>query len=650
MKIAFITTYYRNEELSQIKRLKKESEKLDAPDIKWYVTDSRADNKGYASGINKGIKRGLKNKADLFVVCNPDISIKDIPWKEMNSGLDRFDILGFAHRQNGKTYYGGSIDRWRMSGGLVEKKPEKRYAARDFVSGSFMVIKRKVVEKIGLWDESYFLYYDEVDYCHRARNAGFRVGIDSVYSYEHFEASDSLNKLKKFHLAKSRLQFFVKYATVGQKMREILRLPRTIIEEIPAIISYGMSSSFLINFFSLNVSSLVVKLTSFVNFLFLVRFLTAPEYGIYSLVWAQVNVLAPLADFGTTTYGVIYLPNEKRNTYQSLFNFRILVSFVVFLITLVLSVILFKGSSKIYGYVFITSTVVFTNMSSGSYFILNALKNKLYISSRNSVIFNILLVTAIAASLFFFHRLLAVFIVIFIFYNLYSILNLLFIKNEYPSFRFRFEPKIWRDILGKLYVFVLISFFAGLYSRLDMFLLKILKGETEVGIYAAGSKFLEALLFIAASYNVTAGPILARLSKNALALKRRIIKDIAFLSFIGFSLAILISLFSPYFLTFIFKKNYLLSIPVLRIVIFALPFILLNSIWLNLLYVFKKSHLALFVFVFQAIVNFILNYIFIPRYSYIASSYVTVFAEMANCIALIFITKYVWRKKYENIN
>lgn len=650
MKIAFITTFYRDAELRDITRLKNEIRLLHITNAKWYVTDNRNNDKGYAAGINHGIKKALADKADIFVICNLDISIKNISFEQLFSPQSHFDIWGFSHRQNGKTYYGGEIDKWRMSGGLVDQKPRKKFIERDFVSGSFIFIKRKVIEEISLWDESYFLYYEEVDYCYRAKRAGFRIGIDSGNSYEHFEISNSVNRRKDFYLFKSHIKFFMKNANAKQKIREFFRLPKTFLEGVAVLYSYILYSTFLIDFFSLNLSSLIIKLTSFVNFLFLVKYLTAPEYGIYTLVWAQVSILSPLADFGTTSYGVVYLPSEKKQTYQSLINFRVVISLVVFIATVLLSLVLFKGSVKMYGYILVTATVIFTNMFSGSYFILNAVKSKLYRSSRNSIIFNILLVGAIAVSLMIYKRLLAVFVIIFLFYNAYSAINFLLVKKELQGFRFKFNIQEWMSIFRKLYVFVLISFFASLYSRIDVFLLKMLKGESEVGIYAAGSKFLEALLFIAASYNVTSTPILSRLSKNAKLLKQKITKDIVFLSFIGFGLVIAILIFSPYILTYIFRKNYLLSIPVLKIVIFALPFILLNSIWINTLYVLKKSYLVIFVFLSQAVINIGLNLFFIPRYSYIASSYITVFSEVMNCVVLFILLRYVWKKNYENIN
>lgn len=634
MKTAFIIVLYKTKK-SETDRVIHEINDLGIQQKKIYVVDNTKNNRGYAGAVNIGIKKGIKDNADLFVILNSDVSLLHLRGVNWADTAKHFDVWGYVMKQKGKVYYGGEIDPWSMSGGMVEEKPKERYVSRDFISGSLMCIKKEVIKKNGLFDESYFMYYEDVDYCYRARHMGFRVGIDSEINYEHFEVS-SYNPKKEELLAKAHMTFLEKFGGARHKGYKLVHR-----------ITH---SPFLLNFFSLNISSLIIKLTSFVNFLFLVRYLTAPEYGIYTLVWAQVSLLSPLADFGTTSYGVVYLPNEKEKKYQSLLNFRVFVSFFIFLGTVLLSLLLFKGSVKMYGYILVTATVIFTNMFSGGYFILNALKNKLYRSSRNSIIFNVLLVTAIAISLVLFRRLLGVFIVIFIFYNLYSIANLYFIKKELPKFRFFIDFKGWTAIFKNLYVFVLISFFAGLYSKLDVFLLKILKGETEVGIYSAGSKFLEALLFIALSYNVTATPILARLAKNADSLRRKITKDIVFLSFIGFGTAILLSVFSPFILTYVFRKNYLLSIPVLQIVIFALPFILLNSIWLNTLYVLKKSHLALFVFFLQVFVNLGLNLIFIPRYSYIASSYISVFSEISNCIVLIILVRYVWKKNYESIH
>ena len=86
---------------------------------------------------------------------------------------------------------------------------------------------KEVIQKIGFWDESYFMYYEDVDFCIRARREGYSVGIDSKHEYEHFEIS-KINNMKNIWIKKSRWKFFWKYANGIQIIREIVRLPKTI--------------------------------------------------------------------------------------------------------------------------------------------------------------------------------------------------------------------------------------------------------------------------------------------------------------------------------------------------------------------------------------------------------------------------------------
>lgn len=228
MKVAFVIVRYKEPE-KYFLNLKKEIKKLKFADYKIYEINNSQENGGYASGVNTGIKSGLKAKADLFVILNPDVWFASLEKEDLTNPAKYFDIWGFAMRQDGKVYYGGMIDKWRMSGGLISDRPGDRFSHVDFVTGSFMIIKKEVIEKIGFFDEKYFLYYEDVDYCVRAKRHGFKVGIDSATVYEHFELS-KINKKKNFLLARNRWRFFFKYSNLQQKLRELLRLPKTILE------------------------------------------------------------------------------------------------------------------------------------------------------------------------------------------------------------------------------------------------------------------------------------------------------------------------------------------------------------------------------------------------------------------------------------
>ncbi len=632
MKVAFITTIYRIEEKQAIKRLKAEIDNLGLSEYRLWVHNGISNNRGYAYGVNQGIKKARQWGADLIVIINPDISFNQITGKDIINVSNKFDISGFSHHQNQQRFYGGEIDRWRATGGLISQPPAKRFIRVDFVSGSFIIIRRKVIETIGDWDESYFLYYDEVDFCRRAVNAGFTVGIDSQRYYHHFELSKT-NPKKEYFLIKSRWRFFWRYANRQQRLYELLRLPLTITEIIPKLIYLTISSQFLTNFFSLNLSSLIIKLLYFVFFIFLVRYLTAAEYGVYNLVWAHVGLLAPFLDFGTTTYGIIYLPARFARKFSSIFSLRIILAGLVFFSTIGLALIAnYSASTKLY--IILTSVVIFSNMASGSYLIINSVRQKAYYSAIVSIIFNCILISYQLITLITKKQLGLIFWNIFFLYNIYLLVNLILVRAVIKTgLKLEFSLLNWLRIIQKSYVFVLIGFFAGLYFKLDIFLLNFFKGTRAVGVYSAGYNFFEGLTFIVASYNITATPILVRLAKAGRhGLHQKIKKDIILLLAISVPLAVVFAIFAPLVLPILVKQIYPEAIPVAQIVVFALPLMLLSSVFINSLYALDKAKLVIIGFAIQTVVNFCLNLIFIPRYSFFAAAYITVLSEWLNLV------------------
>jgi GT2 family glycosyltransferase len=348
MKTAFIFILYKTPE-SEKERLRKEVKEIGIKDYKTFFIDNTHNNRGYSGGANEGIRQALKQGCDMFVIANPDLSLTSLKGKNILEASNHFDVYGFAMDQDGKKYYGGEIDKWRMSGGLVDKKPVKRFSPVGFPSGSFIFFKKEVVDKIGYWDESYFLYYDEVDYAERARRAGFKVGIDSELDYTHFETSKE-NPKKNYWLFRSRLKFLWKYGSTKQKAYEILRIPKTIYEEI-------VKRPFYLNFFSLNFSSIVNKILHFLLFLILIRTFRPEEYAVYTLAWTHIGLLSPLLDFGTTSYGLINLPGEKDKHRSTLFSFRLVLSIITFVLTLTLAFI-FKYPPNVLTAIALTSVVI----------------------------------------------------------------------------------------------------------------------------------------------------------------------------------------------------------------------------------------------------------------------------------------------------
>jgi len=547
-------------------------------------------------------------------------------------------------KQQNVVYYGGEIDKWRMSGGLIIVKPTHRFQKADFVCGSLMLIKSELVEKIGFLDESYFMYYEDTEYGYRCNKNGMRAGIDTKHTYLHFEISVH-NALKDLWLAKNRLRFLASYGSPFQIIREIIRTPKTLWEEKKLIWNTFQRSSFLVNFFSMNISAFLGKVFNFILFLILIRNLTVAEYGIYTLVWAHVSIFGPLVDFGTTSYGMVYLPSEKKDRINSLFSLRLILSLTIFILTVLLAVV-FKYEHKILIYIFFTSFVIFFNMASGTYLILTSIAQKLARTSALSILTNAIMIGGIILSITVFQKVRYMFATIAGFYVLYTLIYSALVSRLIKKIHIFFDYRNWIQIMKKSYIFVLIGFFAGIYFKIDVLMLSFLKGKEAVGVYSSGYKFLEALILIASSYNTVATPILAKgIIDGKQRLRLTVRKHLVLLGIIGFGVVLGTYLIGPYFFPIILKGNFKEAAGVIRIIIWALPFILLNSVFMNLLYVSGRPQMVIGLFITLSVINIVSNLLLIPHFSYIASSYITVGCEITSLFILLYLVFISNRKK-----
>lgn len=643
MHIAVILVYFKTPDKDKV-RLRNEIEGLKLNDYILYEIDNTDNNIGYAAAVNKGIRKGLESNCDNFLILNPDISLGvDIDSERINDLSKHFDIAGFAMRQEGRIYYGGEIDRWRMSGGLIEKKPISRFQKVDFVTGSCMFISKKVVDAIGFFEENYFLYYEDVDYCYRAKKEGLRVGIDSDCLYEHFEKSKGSAE-KEMYLAQNRIYFFQKYATLQQKIREFVRLPFTLYENRKLVWKICTQSPFLLNFASLNISSLLNKCFSFILFLVFMRYISPSDYGLYTLAWAHVGILAPFMDFGTTSYGMIYLTESFEEKFQTLFSFRVFLSLIVFVLTVFLA--LFGNYSTVTRIIlFMMCFIIFANMMSGTLLIASSIKQRLALPSTLSVVFNFLLISTLIILLIVYRNVHIIFPFIVLFYLSYGAVCYIFTKKLVKSLRVYFDFKKWFQIIKKSYMFVLISFFAGLYFKVDVFLLQYMKGQQDVGIYSSGYKFFEALMLFVSSYNTASAPGFAWTARHKpQLLYMRLIRHLLVVGLIGLGIVIMIYGGGYWFLPLILKNKFLQAVPIVYIVIWSLPLILWISVLINILYVRGYTKAVIWIFASQAILNAFLNIIFIPIYSFTASAYITVLSEIINLILLAWLVFFKYKK------
>lgn len=153
------------------------------PDIALLQTGA---NLGYAGGNNVGIRWALNHNADFVLVLNNDtIVAKDMLSHLVKAGEldDRIGMLGPTNY-----YYSEPTIVW-TTGAMLANPPEVIYKMLgngdtdnswkiatqvDAIIGSAMLIKREVLNKIDLFDEKFFLCWEEYDFATRVREADFK--------------------------------------------------------------------------------------------------------------------------------------------------------------------------------------------------------------------------------------------------------------------------------------------------------------------------------------------------------------------------------------------------------------------------------------------------------------------------------------------
>jgi GT2 family glycosyltransferase len=145
-------------------------------------------NYGYTGGNNIGIRYGLQVvKADYLLILNNDTTVAPDFLGHLVGTAETDSATGVA---GPKVYYydfpdriqsaGMRVNMWTGQATLIgsrrldtgqHRKPQEV----DAVSGCCLLIKREAIRTVGEFDESYFCYWDETDYCARIRKAGLKV-------------------------------------------------------------------------------------------------------------------------------------------------------------------------------------------------------------------------------------------------------------------------------------------------------------------------------------------------------------------------------------------------------------------------------------------------------------------------------------------
>lgn len=202
-------------------------------------------NKGYSYGVNQGLKYAMDQGFSKFCVINDDTYFRnDLVAKSLKTlakypgsiiGGKIYYAQGFEYHKERYSkddlskviwYAGGSVD-WSNAltphRGVdeIDKGQYGSFEETGFVNGAFMLFDKEVVNKVGFWDESYFLYFEDADFCVRAKRSAIKIYYDPALQIWHKNSQSTQGSGSPLHQRyqnQNRLKFGLKYAPIKSKL------------------------------------------------------------------------------------------------------------------------------------------------------------------------------------------------------------------------------------------------------------------------------------------------------------------------------------------------------------------------------------------------------------------------------------------------
>ena len=232
-------------------------------------------NVGYAGGLNRGIAEARAGH-DILVL-NPDVVLRPGALDRLSAVFEGHDDVAIAvpalFDTSGRLL--PSLRRapvwWRTlteavvggsrAGRLGESFPPDVQGGlqdADWATGAAMLIRRDVIDEVGPWDESFFLYSEETEYCLRVRDAGYRLVCEPQAEMTHVGGEMGHNPTLWALRAVNRVRL---QRRRGRPSAAALRVATVIFESRRALLGDAVSRAALRALLSRDLEEVAVQLT-----------------------------------------------------------------------------------------------------------------------------------------------------------------------------------------------------------------------------------------------------------------------------------------------------------------------------------------------------------------------------------------------------
>lgn len=188
-----------------------------------------AENKGFAGGVNVGMQHALEAGAKYVVVLNNDLVLDAecieqmvLPAEEGAAFVTA--VIYYTDDPQRIWSIGGNINRWNLektadARGQLDNGQFPAVIERHFVPGGATLMSCASLKEIGLFDEGFFLYYEDADLSLRAHRLGYKMAVATKARMWHAvsrSSGGSDSPRERYWMARSSVRYFRKHVAVWQ--------------------------------------------------------------------------------------------------------------------------------------------------------------------------------------------------------------------------------------------------------------------------------------------------------------------------------------------------------------------------------------------------------------------------------------------------
>ena len=388
---------------------------------------------------------------------------------------------------------------------------------------------------------------------------------------------------------------------------------------------------------------------SVVTVALLFRYFGIDGIGQYTTVFAFVGFFAVLADFGLqwTLIRELTVNEDKGKVFRNIFAFRLLSAIVIYAISFAV-VWFFNYPFEVkVGVGIIALANFFATMNSTLVSVyLNNFRLDITVSAEvvgRAVTLGLIYLAVISGGT------IGTALWAYIGGNLITFLINLVILKKFVLFGLSFDFKYWRHVMRQAVPIGVVMIFGFIYYKIDSVMLSVMKTMTDVGIYGTAYKMLEILQTIPVMFLGAAFPLITKyVTEKDERSQGAFQKSFDFLILLAVPTVVIFFFLAGPIINFIggakgdefvaestvtFLGQAITSVTIMKILIISVGISFISNLYIYMVISLGKQKNAMLPTILIAIFNVILNFILIPRYSYLGAAVATLVTEVLILIA-----------------